>query len=240
MGIINKLRSKIFKKIDNTGFRSSKQIAYSQSGEDLIVKFIFESLKIDKPTYLDLGAHHPDFFNNTCLFYNKGSRGINVEPDPYLINEFLKLRPEDINLNVGVGFNEQEETSDFYVMTEKVLNTFSKEEALKIEGYGTYKIEQVLQIPLVPVSSILKHFKSGYPNFVTLDVEGLDFKIIQTFDFIRYRPEVFCIETLTYTEDRSEKKITDIIDYMLGNGYFIYADTYINTIFVDKKAWLNR
>ncbi len=241
MSIVHKIKSKLgLSKKPKDDFRSSKQISYSQTGEDLIVKFIFGQLNIAQPKYLDLGAHHPDFLNNTKIFYQNGSVGVNVEPDPFLIQQFNILRPDDINLNVGIGFHENGVLMDFFVMSDKVFNTFSKEEAQKIESYGTYKIEQVLQIKLVPISHILAYFKSGSPNFVTLDVEGLDLEIIKTIDFKTFRPEVFCIETITYAEDKSERKITEIIDWMESKDYFVYADTFINTIFVDKHAWLNR
>lgn len=241
MNIINKikLRLGLNEKLED-GFRSSRQISYSQTGEDLIVRFILEQLNITQPKYLDLGAHHPEFLNNTNIFYQNGGSGVNVEPDPFLIQQFDKLRPNDINLNVGIGFRENEELMDFFVMSDKVLNTFSREEAQKIESYGTYKIEQVLQVKLIPISQVLSYFKADLPNFVTLDVEGLDLQIIKSIDFETFRPEVFCIETITYTEDKSERKITEIIDWMLSRDYFVYADTFINTIFVDKQAWLNR
>jgi hypothetical protein len=48
---------------------------------------------------------------------------------------------------------------------------------------------------------------------------------------------VFCAETLKYDESSRAPKIKEIIDLMIDNDYFIYADTYINTIFVDKKIW---
>ena len=53
------------------------QISYSQSGEDLIVKHIFENLGVKKPSYLDIGAYHPFHLNNTVIFYLSGSHGIN-------------------------------------------------------------------------------------------------------------------------------------------------------------------
>lgn len=31
--------------------------------------------------YVDVGANHPDRMNNTKLFYERGWRGINIEPD---------------------------------------------------------------------------------------------------------------------------------------------------------------
>ena len=32
-------------------------------------------------------------------------------------------------------------------------------------------------------------------------------------------------------------KLGDVIAFMEAQGYFVYADTYINTIFVDRSAW---
>jgi hypothetical protein len=75
------------------------------------------------------------------------------------------------------------------------------------------------------------------PNFVSIDVEGMDLVVVKSIDFNRYRPEVFCIETLSYTENNTEVKLNDIISYVESQGYFLYADTYINSIFVDKAKW---
>ena len=33
------------------------------------------------------------------------------------------------------------------------------------------------------------------------------------------------------------KKIKEIIDLMIDNDYFIYADTHLNTIFIDNNLW---
>ena len=238
MNFIEKIKYRVLKRKAQPSLTSG--ITYSQTGEDVIVKFVFDQLDIAKPSFLDLGAHHPALYNNTCIFYKNGSRGINVEPDPFLIQEFKRSRPGDINLNVGIGYSRAEETADFYIMSAKTLNTFSHAEALKIESYGTYRIEKVIQVRLLPIDAILKHGGGKTPNFITLDVEGLDYQIIQSFDLQTIRPEVFCIETISYTEDNSEKKLTEIIKYMEDNNYFVFADTYINTIFVDKSAWLNR
>ena len=222
-------------------FAGYQKISYSQTGEDLIVDFIFGQIGIVKPTFLDIGAHHPFFINNTFFFYKKGCHGINIEPDPFLIKAFEEYRPLDKNLNVGIGFTQESQGADFYVMSAKTLNTFSKEEAERYQGYGTYKIEEILKVPLVPCNQVIeKYFSSIAPNFITIDVEGLDVEILKSFDFERFRPEIFCIETLTYTEDKTEKKLTEIINYVCSKDYMIFADTYINTIFVDKSSWNKR
>ena len=91
--------------------------SYSQCGEDLIVKFIFDSLSIAKPSYIDIGAHDPFLISNTALFHELGSRGINIDPDDNLLEKIKAVRPEDINLNIGVG--PEKSTMDLYIMSEK-------------------------------------------------------------------------------------------------------------------------
>lgn len=214
------------------------KVSYSQCGEDIISQQLFSVLGIEKVSYLDVGAHHPTYLSNTYLFYTKGGSGVCVEPDPSLFKAFESKRPHDIHLNCGVGIISEE--ANFYVMSTSTLNTFSKEEADRYQSYGQQKILRTVQIKLENINEIIQQNFDKAPNFVSLDVEGLDFAILQDFDFKRYRPEVFCLETLTYTEDKTERKLTEIIELMHANGYLTYADTYINTIFVDAAAWRNR
>jgi len=214
------------------------KISFSQCGEDIIVDHIFTVLKRKKISYLDIGAHHPTYLSNTHYFYLKGSRGVCVEADPSLIPAFKQHRPGDVCLNVGVGLSEG--VGDFYVMSAPTLNTFSKEEAERYQSYGQHRIQSVEKIDLRTANNIMKEQFNSSPDFVSLDVEGLDLVILKSFDFSMYRPAVFCIETLTYVEDKSERKIVEIIEFMKHQGYFVYADTYINSIFVDVSTWKNR
>jgi FkbM family methyltransferase len=217
-------------------FRPNYKKSYSQGGEDLIISHILKILKIEKPTYLDVGAFHPTHMNNTYLFYQKGSSGVCVEPDPYLYKKFRNKRKRDKCLNCGVGANSIKE-ADFYIISSKTLNTFSEKEARHMEKNTKQKIEKIIKIPLRNINEIIgENFKSR-PNIVSIDVEGWDYEIIKTFNFEKYLPEIFCIETITYSETGEEKKIKEIMDFMISKNYFVYADTYINTIFADKQAW---
>lgn len=211
------------------------KFTYSQFGEDLIVEGIFSSLHISHPTYLDIGASEPDILSNTWLLYQRGSRGVLVEPDPLLAEKIKKLRKDDVCLSIGAGGQTPEEL-DFYVMDAQMLSTFSKEEAQKYEEKG-YKIKEVKKIPVVPVNEIISKNCIQCPNFISLDVEGLEMKILSAFDFSTYRPEVWCIETYSYALDKKED---NIIQFMLGKGYMLYADTRLNSIFVDQKKWEER
>jgi FkbM family methyltransferase len=225
---INFIKSKLSKKY---------AITYSQLGEDLIIDFIFRYIGIKKPNYLDIGAHDPFYLSNTALLYKNGSNGVCVEPDITLFKKIQKKRKRDICLNIGVGTNSKQKESDFYVMSTRGLNTFSKSEAKRYSRDEGEKIESVIKIPVLSINEIIsKNFK-GTPNFISIDVEGLDYEILKDFDFDKYRPEVFCVETLTYAKNSEQKKLNHIIQFMEQKNYFVLADTHLNTIFVDKKAW---
>jgi len=222
-------------------FRKKSKDSYSQKGEDLIVNFIFNVLKIKHPTYIDIGAYDPIKLSNTYLFYQQGSHGICIEPDPELFKKIKKKRRRDICLNMGVGTSLENKKSNFYILSSRVLNTFSKQEADYLEKTTNQKVERIIEIPLLPLTKILqKYFSDKTPNFVSLDTEGYDFKILQSLNLNKFRPEVFCVETLIYTENKDEQKRNEIIKFMIDNNYMIHADTYINTIFVDRNKWINR
>jgi FkbM family methyltransferase len=211
------------------------KLSYSQCGEDLIVEFILRyKLKIDKPSYMDLGAHHPWHLSNTARFYALGCRGINVEPDPDLIGRFAQDRGEDINLNCGVS--SAAGNLDFYVMDPPTLNTFSRSEAERYEQSG-HRIVRTLPIPVVPLGHIVRDHAHGvFPDFLTIDVEGLEQEILGSTDFTA-GPKVICLETLEYARDGTGRKREDIMATVHSLGYELYADTLINSIYIRRDLW---
>ncbi len=62
------------------GERSKYEFAsFSQEGEDRILAALLGLREARKPGfYVDVGAHHPERFSNTLIFYNRGWRGINI------------------------------------------------------------------------------------------------------------------------------------------------------------------
>lgn len=214
------------------------KLSYAQCGEDLIIDFILNAVgkKLVHSSYLDIGTHDPVHLNNTFYFYRTGASGVCVEPDSFAAARIRKKRPRDTCLNVGVGASTTK-AAPFYVMESTTLSTFSKERADELQRMK-HRLDKVLEVPLVGVNEIVeKHFGAA-PSVVSIDVEGLDLEILSSFDFSRWRPEVFCVETLGYSTDRTAgKKDLEIVRLMEEKGYFVFADTYINTVFVDRSTW---
>lgn len=231
-----KAKNYVKKRIYETIKSPSECNSYSQAGEDRILNYLFHTMKISNPSYLDIGANLPKFCSNTYLFYENGSSGVCVEADPALFKNLSEARNRDKCLNVGVTFDNRKE-ADFYVFEVSGLNTLSKEEAEFREKNGSYKIKKVIKIPLKNINEILEENFDKTPDLISIDVEGIDLKILKSLNFEKYRPLAICVETITYSEDRTERKITEILDFVISKGYIIYADTHINTIFVDEERF---
>jgi FkbM family methyltransferase len=221
-------------------FSKNWQKSYSQCGEDLIIDYIFNGiLKIPRPSYMDIGANDPVKINNTYLLYRKGCRGICVEPDPELFIRLRKVRQGDTCLNLGIG-TENKSEADYFIMSSKTLNTFSAAEAKNIENnshFGKQKIESIIKVPLLSMNDLCEKFFPRGINLISLDVEGHDLEILKSMDLKKYRPEVFCVESVKCEINDKLAKDTEMIDFLLQNGYLVYADTFINTIFIDKDKW---
>ena len=227
------------KKVENRIYPLSNMLipknSYSQCGEDLIVDYIFRLRNIVKPTYIDIGAHHPLFLSNTAFFYLNGSRGINIEANPDLAKNLNTYRFYDINLNIGV--NGEEGELDFYIMKDNTLSTFSKEESNAMVKSGNL-LAEIKKIKVTTVSNILnKHFAGKFPDFMSLDVEGMDLQILRSINFEKSSPKIICVEAAEYSSIGTGARKTDLIDFLVSKGYYEYANTNLNAIMVKKEFW---
>jgi FkbM family methyltransferase len=214
-------------------------LSWSQCGEDVILRCLFNDKKMKRISYLDIGASTPDSGNNTFLFYSGGSRGVCVEANSALIPKLKKIRPKDKILNVGVAVSDDKD-ADFFVFDCEGMSTFDKEEAGKREASGRYKIIKTVKVSLITANRLIRENFSSIPDLLSIDIEGSDLAVLRTLDFKALPVPVICVETCTYSENHIRPKDVEIIRYLTGQGYEIYADTYINTIFVNSKWFYGR
>lgn len=231
-----RLRGKVFAGLKIV--RSEVQPSYSQSGEDQVMRYLlYNILEISKPTYLDIGTNHPYMCNNTFYFYNRGSRGVCIEPDSKFAAGIKKHRKGDVYLEAGVAAGEVKEGILYSFPDEySGWNTFSEEEAIKRRQESGINFTKISHVKLVNINEVMATYFNPHPNIISLDVEGLDLEILKSINFNKYKPEVLCVETITFSVTNEEEKILEIIDYVLSQGYFVFADTHVNTIFCRTDA----
>jgi hypothetical protein len=121
------------------------------------------------------------------------------------------------------------------------MSTFSLEECERLQRETSIKLDRIIKAETDTLNNIIDRYARGvFPDFLSLDVEGLEEVILQSIDYDHNFPKVICIETLTYAEDKTEVKERGVIDYLMAKGYLLYADTYINSILVQETIWKAR
>jgi FkbM family methyltransferase len=208
-------------------------MSYSQSGEDIVASYVFRNRGIRQPSYLDIGAHDPFLFSNTALFYAMGSSGVNVEANPDLIDAFRLKRPRDKNICCAVT----EKTGPCTLVVPDEGETLASVAAPASEPSQVPQGRRI-SVPGRCLREILDEYCAGsFPDFLSLDVEGMDFEILKQIPFERTKPKVICVETVSYSASGNGRKDDSIAGFLEAAGYFNYADTNINTIFVLSEFW---
>ncbi len=213
---------KAFNFIKNRYAPRGANICFTSTGEDLLIKQALRIFKISKPTYIDIGCHHPVYGNVTYLFYKNGSNGIVVEPNKSLCKIIRSKRNRDLCINAGVG--KTNGNADFYKFIQDTRSTFSKNQAddWQRTSRQEYKTES---IPLLSLDTIIDKYNQGKcPDLISIDTEGYEEEILSGLSW-RYRPKIFCIE--------SAGRKDSLNLFFKSKNYDIYADTPANTIFID-------
>ncbi|NMB57376.1 FkbM family methyltransferase [Candidatus Beckwithbacteria bacterium] len=199
--------------------------SYALEGEDLLLEYIFTGQ--NQGFYIDVGAHHPKRFSNTFLFYQKGWHGINIDATPKSMNLFKKIRPRDINLETAIS--DKKERLDFYIFNEPALNTFDHKKAEEYERKKDYFIEKIIKMKTQTLEKILdEYLKNQKIDFLTIDVEGFDFKVLKSLNLKKYQPKIILIES---SDQDIEKALnSSIAEYLKKFNYSFYLKTF-NTLF---------
>lgn len=204
-------------------------ISYSQNFEDVM---LWRALKnIEDGFYIDIGAAWPDEHSVTKAFYDKGWKGINVEPN---LNHFRRLeieRPRDMNLQVAVS-----DTSGALEMTvfeDTGLSTLVSNIA-EVHVNNGYQYEKV-NVPVVTLTELIEQYLSPEQDvhFLKVDVEGMEEKVIKGNNWLIFRPWIIVVEaTIPMTETESYNNWDSVL--IESNYLFAYADG-LNRFYVAKE-----
>ena len=200
----------------------SKFKSYSQYLEDIVLFLFLYDIKIG--FYIDVGANDPIKDSVTNFFYLRGWNGINIEPmdDKYLL--LKNNRARDINLNIAAGKEKGNTTLYIY----KGLTTIMKNFSIPGMAKKIVKVETMTDIckKYVPPGTIIE--------FCKIDVEGAERNVLLGYDFINYRPKIFCIEaTLPLSMTPSYQLFEDIL---IKNNYSFIYQYNVNRFYVDNKS----
>lgn len=196
--------------------------SYSQEGEDMVLRSFYEANRNYKGFYIDVGAHHPFRFSNTQYFYKRGWRGINIEPNPRALRLFKLFRRRDINLNLGISLVRQK--LRFYCFNEPALNGFSKEISEARNNKNNYKIIDSIEVQTYPLGEVLDRYMPANQriDFLSIDAEGLDFEVLKSNNWQKYKPQYILVEHELNLEQIDQ---SNLYLYLRNLGYRWVAKT---------------
>ena len=165
------------------------QRSYSAFGEDQVLAKYLPELD---GSYIDVGAAGPIKGSNTFLFYERGWRGITVEPISELIRQHKKFRPADTQIQACAS-NQSGAEIVFYQYVADDFSTNSTERVADLEKVGIfpqreYKVSNILLSELGCKGDPLM------PTLLNVDVEGGELSVLVGNNWELYTPRVIAIE----------------------------------------------
>ena len=200
-------------------------ISYSPDLEDLILYYIFYD--IPNGFYIDVGAHDPNKYSVTKIFYERGWNGINIEPLPDKFPLFQKFRKRDINLQIGAGDKEGNTT----------LNIKNDASCSSIIYNKKANNTNLTNIKINTLANICRRYipKNNQIQFCKIDVERAEKLVLLGFDFINYRPRIFCIESL-FNGNKNNYEHLDWEYILTNNDYEFIFKFGRNRYYYDKRV----
>ena len=191
---------------------------FSQFGEDIMVQTLLRQERTPG-FFMDIGAYHPFQYSNTFLLYLAGWRGVNVDASETAIELFQKVRSLDINVRALVS--DRLEAMRYYKFREGAFNTTSEASAKDLLARNPPSTQLLGEETLIarPINELLTEYATGKRfDFLNIDVEGMDQKLLYGIDFERFRPKVIALEIEIDAWSSEQMK-----SFLKKQGYQVFA-----------------
>ncbi len=204
-------------------------ISYTRNLEDVILQRVLGD--VPNGCYVDIGASNPVTDSNTYALYQKGWRGICVEPLGYE-QEWNQARPGDIFINAAVGEKPGQTIFHIYKQFHQI-STGSDETMEHWKRHG-YVPDQSVTVPVLTLDAVLAgHLGNRALHLISIDVEGMEREVLLGLDLKKYRPWVMVVEaTIPGTPMPSHDKWESLI---LNSGYSMAYFDGVNRFFLSHE-----
>lgn len=162
---------------------------YGQMGQDKFLETaVFHGMR--DGIFVDVGAHDGESLSNTYFFEKeRGWKGICVEPIPSVFEKLKKLRDNATCYQVAVDSDEAEKTflvgKGYPEMFSVLTNHLDPRHYTRIQNETRDNgghLESI-QVKTKRLDSLLKEQGISHVNYLSIDVEGGEFGVLESIDF---------------------------------------------------------
>ncbi len=194
----------------------------SQGEEDDILK---ELLPDNEGVYVDIGAGEPKQCSNTWAFYERGWRGLLVEPLFLYWPAILEHRAGDF-------------------LSAAAIRNYNGCTMLRVQGTVSscmmnWRIDEYsrLMVPCETTATLLAKFPAVREacQLCSIDVEGAEKEVLESIDWATFHPEVFVVEFLEYDPHKLGADLSgQWVEILEAQAYAEVARTVLNIIYQKK------
>jgi len=197
-------------------------LSYAQNFEDVM---LWRALgHVSNGLYVDVGAQHPRIDSVSRAFYERGWRGVHVEPVPAFAQLLREDRPDETVLQVALG--EREGVLELNVFADTGLSTAIPGYAERHQAERGYAVERI-QTPVLTLKSALERLDGKDVHWLKIDVEGFEDRVLT--GFFRDAPEQLWPRAVVIEHLSQNEWQQDCIADMVARGFTIARKTRSNT-----------
>ncbi len=179
---------------------------FSENLEEWIIRDFFKD-RADG-FFVDIGANHYQRDSNTYyLESHLHWSGIAVDPQAAFEADYVKFRPRTRFFPMFVA-EKSNESAKVYIVDRNSSAVSSNRDFTQQFGKDLKQID----VPTVSLTDLLDQMHVTSLDFLSIDVELSEPKVLAGFDIERFRPELVCIEA--HPDVRQQ-----ILDYFSRHGY---------------------
>lgn len=203
--------------------------SYAQNFEDVM---LWRALgRVENGFYIDVGAHDPVVDSVSKAFYDRGWRGIQVEPLPEYAESLRQARPDERVVEAVLAAKVGMQT--FYHIPKTGLSTGTKEFAKRHQNSG-WQVNEIT-VPATTLEILFGEVGERPIHWLKIDVEGMEVEVLDGWGTHPARPWVVVVEA---TEPNSQTPTWNLWESALqARRYeFVYFDG-LNRFYISDQHW---
>ena len=213
-----------------------KKNYYGQWKEDLDIVEFFDRKNIKNGNYLDIGCFDPFKYSNTCLLYQNGWTGINIDLNQTSIDIFNLIRKKDINICSCISDKKKQVEiyfdspfSSINSSNKKFFENFVKNDPFK----NAFKNYTKIYTKTKTINEILEKDKNNIItkiHYLNIDVEGSDYEVLKSINLKKFDIDLISIELHTLENKKSEN-FENINNYLDDFNYKFYKKIGLTSLY---------